>query len=851
MRRFTICFLLPVFFSFISNAQEILENNPPSVQWYQINTDHTDIIFPEGFNTQAQRIANTLETIYLPAGKSLDTEAKRISIILQNYNTDPNGFVTQSPRRSEFYGMPPQDYSLAGIVDWYDFLAIHEYRHVVQFDKSVVGFNKLLKILFGYEVTSSMSHKAVPDWYWEGDAVNLETALTKGGRGRIPEFNILMRTNLLERGHFDYHMQYLGSFKHNIPDHYVTGHHISAYLRRKFGDSTMSKVTRDTWAIGFQPFRFSYSLKKHTGRTLIQNYNDMMDELDSIWSNQINDLQPSQYEIMNARKSKAYTSYLYPHFLSDGRIIALKGGIGDIYQFVAVEDGKKEKRIHYPGPYNTSGILSVADDKIVWNEHRYDPRWRSVIYSDIVVHDVNTSKTRKITRKGRYGSAALSPDGTKIVTVETTLESKYKLVILDVGSGKTIREFENPNNHFVVTPRWSDDGHRIIGIHQSRKGKELFITDLESNKTRILKPFSNENFGAPYLHGQWALYSSPYNGIDNIYAYDLKTDNTYQVTQSKFGAYHPIISKDGNSLLYNEFTLDGRNIALIHFDPSGWKPIALVKDRTVNYVAPLAEQEGNADILEKVPDMENKVLPYNKWGKVLNPYSWGPYITTSLYTFDIGIRSQDVLSTTLLQGGYLLNANERTGTWYGDVSYQGLFPILNFRAFSGNRATIEKTDTATYDLNWKEKGVKIGIRLPLLLTHSVYHESLDLTLNTGYTRADGYDAPFRYLDQQGDGNLIANQYILSYRRLLKTSKRDIRSKFGQTFFLQYDHTPFGGEYFGEMISLQTLLYFPGLFKHHSIRGRFGLQFQDMTVEANRYRFSSPIPFPRGYGYTPF
>ena len=86
---------------------------------------------------------------------------------------------------------------------------------------------------------------------------------------------------------------------------------------------------------------------------------------------------------------------------------------------------------------------------------------------------------------------------------------------------------------------------------------------------------------------------------------------------------------------------------------------------------------------------------------------------------------------------------------------------------------------------------------------------------------------------------------------MKTSKRDIRPKFGQTFFFQYEHTPFGGDYYGEILSLQAQLYFPGLFKHHSLKGRIGLQTQDMSSDADSYRFSSPIPFTRGYVYEPF
>ena len=46
------------------------------------------------------------------------------------------------------------------------------------------------------------------------------------------------------------------------------------------------------------------------------------------------------------------------------------------------------------------------------------------------------------------------------------------------NSLKKIKEFENPDNLFYITPRWSEDGNQIIVILQSRNGKELIIKDI-------------------------------------------------------------------------------------------------------------------------------------------------------------------------------------------------------------------------------------------------------------------------------------------------------------------------------------------------------------------------------------
>ncbi len=87
-------------------------------------------------------------------------------------------------------------------------------------------------------------------------------------------------------------------------------------------------------------------------------------------------------------------------------------------------------------------------------------------------------------------------------------------------------------------------------------------------------------------------------------------------------------------------------------------------------------------------------------------------------------------------------------------------------------------------------------------------------------------------------------YNLSYRRTLKRSVRDIAPRWGQTAAVYLRHTPFGGDYKGQLFAAVGDAYFPGLLKHHSLRIRATYQQEDQS----NYRFSSPILFPRGHNY---
>ena len=69
-----------------------------------------------------------------------------------------------------------------------DQLAIHEFRHVQQYNNFNVGLSHLFHILFGQEGQALANGAVVPNWFFEGDAVFNETNVSKQGRGRLPYF---------------------------------------------------------------------------------------------------------------------------------------------------------------------------------------------------------------------------------------------------------------------------------------------------------------------------------------------------------------------------------------------------------------------------------------------------------------------------------------------------------------------------------------------------------------------------------------------------------------------------------------------------------------------------------------
>jgi hypothetical protein len=861
-------------------GQLVLENNPASLSWYQVNTPHFRVLFPRGFDAQAQRVANTLEHIHRAEARSLGTVPRKVSVILQNQSSISNGFVSILPRRSEFYAMPSQDYNFMGTNDWLDLLAAHEYRHIVQYQHATRGFNRLFYYLFGNPTLAGMSQVAAPQWFWEGDAVATETAFTPSGRGKIPNFGLLFRTNVMEGRTFNYHKQYLRSYKHNIPNHYVLGYYMISYLRRKTNDRDIwGKITARSWSVPFVPFAFSNAIKNKAGLHVTGLYNEMAATLKKEWEDEIAQMQFTSFERVNPRKSKAYTDYLYPQALEDGGVLALKRGIGDIEQFVVLKEGE-EKRIFTPGMMNDGGMLSAAGKTVVWNEYGFDPRWQVRNYSLVKAYDMDKHEKVVVSGKhARYGGAAISPDQRKIVTVRTDEQYQHRLLVLGFPDGNIETEFANPENFFYSMPRWSTDG-RIAALKTTGKGKTIAIFTPATGASEDVLPVTRENVGHPVLVDHYLFFNSPVSGIDNIYVVDLQTQKRYQVTSSKYGAYNPSISGDGKTIYYNEQARDGMDVVKIPFNPAAWKAFTAPQELKT-FFQHLVEQEGRPGLFDSIPRQQLPVKRYSRLKGIINPFSWGAFIEDDLSQVHLGITSRDILSTTNLTAGYIFDLNERTGYWQAGISYQGLYPIIDVNYRQGKRSVdegglqtliIEGQDSTIVEnditFKWDEQNVEAGLRLPLNTTSSRYignitiGNAVELTKVTNFrnnlideryvpaiVRNDTILSVYPFFDYIGNGDLVYNRLSVSAYRLLKTSRRDILSKWGQAFSMNYYQTPGGGDREGGLFSFIGYLYFPGVAKHHSLNGYWAYQntlvSTDFGEAFDDYLFRNSVPLPRG------
>jgi hypothetical protein len=813
--------------------------NPPGICWKQIETLHFQIVFPRELSEDALRVADTMEHLVGPLSRSLEANRRPFRLFLTNQGVVANGFVTLAPRKSVWFHQPMQG-TFTGSGEWYGLLAAHEGRHMVQFDKVNTGFTRFAGWLAGEAGILGLSMFSIPLWWWEGDAVSMETALTRCGRGRIPEFGMGLRTQLMHDIRYSYSKAYLGSYRDWTPDWYELGYPLISHVRQGYGPSAWSRVIRRTSRWSFWPFSFSNALKKETGKSLSRMYEETLSELSAAWRKRITGPSFPEHRILNPNPP-VWTNYRFPQYLNDTTVVAQKWGLDIPWTLVALDLNGNEKTLKQISPLEPGGTKgSAAAGKIIWDEAIPDSRWGAKTLPCIAVFDIRTGKTRRMSRENRFFNPSLSPDGERIAAVEFGTDRKCGLVILDAGTGRLIRRIPSPDNALIQAPSWSADGRQIVFTSQGNRGKGVSICDIGTGEIREAIPPGVVGISHPVLFDRWVLFSSPKSGIDNIHAVDLETGIEYQATSMPAGAFSPQVSPDGKRMLFSCYSLKGMGVCEADFDPSQWiRPDSSTAD-AAGYAETLTAQEGGPVPDESaVPKTVYPVRDYKLFSHLLNVHSWFP--VSGSHEWGLLFRSNDGLNTLSLAFGPVFDTNEDRVRLEAVGAYAGWFPIVDFGVSRGGRAAKYRDEQGRrWTDSWTETSASLGMSVPLDLSRGVYYTQFKAGLAASFTAVTEKSIALRY--DNFNGNLVPFVYRLEFSCFRETAIRDLAPRWGQFARIGYRHTPFKSDYRGSQLFSLAVLYFPGFMKHHHLMFRAAWEEQ----RPDNYLFSTSFPFSRGY-----
>ncbi|MDA3893307.1 MAG: hypothetical protein PF517_16715 [Salinivirgaceae bacterium] len=795
-----------------------------SINWKKIETPHFKIIVSDDAMLQGKMYAGYLEAVYKSGGISLSHNPRKIPVIIHNENALSNGEVAWAPKRMNLYAIPPQ----SGYAEMYSkHLALHEFRHVVQVDKLNQSSTRVLYYLFGEQAIGGVLGWHIPRWFFEGDAVAFETGASNSGRGRFPDFSMKLKAQIDAEGIFSYPKAQFGSFKDFVPSHYELGYQLITRSSEKYGYNMWSSVLDRVAKSPIHINAFSKGIKQKTGLSERKLYEEIMNDFSD-------EVKHNGDSLKIANNDKDYINYYSPYF-NGNSIICYKTSYSDIQHIIAIDSIGIEKIIYTPG-HIYDQTFSFNDSVLVWNEYK-GTRWENSNYMRIVKYTMKSQEKKYLTQKTKAYHSQLSPDNSKILSVEVDKSLRWSITIRDAVNGALLDSIYF--NDQPVEPSWAPNMEEIVFIMVGNDGKSLGILNLVSRKINWIIKDKYLDIAKPTHTGDAIVLKGVFNDASNILSYNIESEKWQALTKVNYGVGEAQVHS-GN-LVYTDYTYSGYKLRKTVL-PSVFSNIIegpdLYETKQTEF---LNETEQQVDF-SKI-DTAFLVKNYSRAMNLFNIHSWAP-LGINIQNIEVGpgvtLMSQNDLSTLSGLGGYQYNLLDQSHKYFADFTYKGFFPILSTnisRTFY--RDSVSDQNSNKYFVKYSDLSLQSTVTLPLNFDTGKWYRRIQPSFAYEYSTLISSRENLVQLVSKDIHNFYFQFNALN---LLTTSYRDLQSRWGQVLNFRYIRS-LDLDYKGQLASGELTMYFPGLIKNHGVKIYSAYQWKEVGERS----FSDRITYP--YGYT--
>ena len=806
-------------------AQEF-SGNPRSVKWQQINTDTVKIIFAKGMEASAMHLATVVHAIQRNDSASLGLQLKKINLVIQNEQTFSNAYVGLAPWRSEFYTTPPQNPFELGANNWIDNLAIHEFRHVHQYANFNKGFSKFASFLLGEQGRAVANSAAIPDWFFEGDAVYNETKYSKQGRGSLPLFFSGFQALYKDGIAPNYQQLRNGSFVRYTPNRYELGYLLVSYGRSKYGDCIWNTVTNN--AARFKPlvYPFQQAFKNATGIA----FNRFVEEAKSFYQKQWKVQNDEPISWLTSPLLKDVVDYKYPYALSNEAIIVLKKSYKKNPAFYIINQDHSQTKIANQS-IATDDYFSYNNGKIIYAADQPDIRWGNRAYKQLKLIDIATKQEKTILKNTKYFSPDISHDGLQILAVELPANTGSSIVLMDQNGQKINSNYSN--QLIFANPKFSANDQYVYYTARNQSGEmALFKKELNHfDSAQIVLHFSNALIGFLTVQSDTLIFTTTNQSRDEIWAYidGVVKKGPFRLASYSTGLYQGVIRSDG-TIVASVFTASGYQLGLLnnHFGSTQYK------NALTDLYTPSIYKKSDQQLLVGLKDRSFEITSYSKSSKLVNFHSWRPMYEQPEYSFRL--YGQNVLNTFQSDLAYTYNENEGSSK----IGYDGIYGAHFLQTLFGmsqawNRAAYLNKDSL---LHWNETNTYLGIQLPLNFSGGQFYRYLTLS-STYHLDQVKWSGIGKTIMHDADINFISTS--IRFSNQIQKAKQQIFPHWGQSILVQYKQAV--RKYSANQVLFSGSFYLPGFSNNHSLVLTGSYQVRDTLQQ---YSFTNNFPFSRGY-----
>lgn len=569
----------------------------PHVIYQTIRTKHFNVTYSSQSREVGEHVAAIAESIYEELSTDVGWAPSTPTEILLADPTDAaNGSATALPYNAvRLYITAPDDLSALGDVDdWYLELVTHEFTHILHTDH-IRGIPALINAVLG---KTYAPNQVQPRWLLEGLAVYHESARTSGGRLRSSEWNMWMRTDVLNNN-----VATLDQFSNTVRRFpqgniwYLYGSYFLGWIAETYGEEVLRQMAHD-YGGNVIPWGINRSIRRSTGRTFEQLYPAWVDSMRRDYG-AVADAVRKRGLREGVRVTRHGQTATHPRWVPEGVLDAH----GPTLAYYA-EDGNDRAGIYtLPLTLGADGTVSPvararklavrsSGDTAVSFTRTGETFFNSVdVFNDLYTfgdlfslppNAASPNGTEPARNRMTKGFRAFEPDvdknGRRIVFTTNHRGTRY-LQIASVASEPHVLEGLHtlvPSDKFeqVFTPRFSPDGRYVAYSAWTYGGyRDIRIVDTKDGSFQEIAHDRAVDGGPSFSpDGKYVFFSSDRTGIMNVYAWDRQTHDLFQVTNVLTGAYQPEVSPDGHWLAYASYSTVGFDISVMPLSFSAWLP---------------------------------------------------------------------------------------------------------------------------------------------------------------------------------------------------------------------------------------------------------------------------------------
>jgi len=664
-------------FLFIPAQAQIYD---PNIDWQVLEDQHFSVIFPGISPTElpfeyqqiAIKVAEIAEETYQKItpkfGQSFN-QNKKITIILEDFSDSAYGFASSIPHPAIRLNLTAPGFKNFNtkFESWLKIIITHEYTHLAHFDMT----NKVTAFLRFFLGQIIAPNALQPLWAIEGLAIYNESKWSTGGRLNDTRYDMYLRSDFLEN-HLNTLDQLQGYYLTSWPGGnapYIYGQSLIHFIAQKYGEDMLFAISEEFSA--FPYLGMNRAFKKVLGVDQNDFFKQWKNEQSTKYQEQLEKVK----EFDRITESQQLTHHHYwvddPVWFTNINYDTLLYRVSTPRLYPTIREynpvSKEENiLIKRTSGHGTSYSISPDNRFLIYTKlSQYQQYYH---YHDLFLYHPESGKQFQITEGMRIKDPSWHPNHSenKIVAVinqggnnnlilfslnqsfldnlEYGHEPHYNNIsshtnLLSISDLVYLTDFNDGTQ--ISQPVWSPQGNQIAFSLWHRGYQDIWILTLgDDDQIQSIKPITQDYYTdiSPNwsVDGLYLYFSSDRSNIFNLYAYNLKDQQLFRLTNVTSGAFEPAVSPDGKKMAFIQYHASGYELHLTNTDRLLWKA---EKKSALDLSLPQpATNTGDGSLFLGNREPSPVLKDYSPWESFFPTY-WTPYLTLNSNDLYLGFSS--------------------------------------------------------------------------------------------------------------------------------------------------------------------------------------------------------------------